>query len=176
MNDSYVEQIVPIRKTNGEKLLQVGVWIAAVLLILTCLMAFALHLIGIFSILFVALAVGIGYAAYVISGQLSVEYEYIFTNGDLDVDKILSKRSRRRVGSIKCRDIVRMGKYDPEAHRSEMYNQRIVASNVDEDAWYVVAQHDADSILLIFKPGEKLLAAMKPYVSRMVMNRAMGGN
>ena len=29
MNDSYVEQIVPIRKTNGEKLLQVADFLLA---------------------------------------------------------------------------------------------------------------------------------------------------
>lgn len=174
--DSYVEQIVPVRKTRGEQWLQIGLWVAAVLLILTCVAGFALHLLGMLSILLVALAVGVGYGAYFLSSQMNVEYEYIFTNGDLDVDKILSKRSRKRVGSVKCRDIVRMGKYDPEAHRNETYNEKIVASNVDGEAWYAVAEGDAVSTLLIFKPDDRLLAAMKPYVPRMVMNRAIGGN
>ena len=174
--DSYVEQIVPLRKTSGEKWLQVGVWVAAVLLILTCVAGFALHILGLLSVLFWAWAVGVGYGAYAFTSQLNVEYEYIFTNGDLDVDKIFSKRTRKRVGSVKCRDIIRMGKYEPEAHRNETYNVKIVASNVDEEAWFAVAQSEADSILLIFKPGERLLAAMKPYIPRMVMNRALSGN
>ena len=174
--DSYVEQIVPVRKTRGEQWLQIGLWVAAVLLIVTCAAGFVLHLLGTLSILLLALAVGVGYGAYFLSSQMNVEYEYIFTNGDLDVDKILSKRSRKRVGSIKCRDIVRMGKYEPEAHRNEVYNQKIVSCNVDGEAWYAVAEGETASVLLIFKPGDRLLSAMKPYVSRMVMDRAVGGN
>lgn len=174
--DTYVEQIVAVRKTTGEKWVQAGLWVAAVLLILTCVACFIFHLLGILSILFLAVAVAVGYGAYFLSGQMNVEYEYIFTNGDLDIDKIFSKRTRRRVGSVDCRKIERMGKYDPEAHRNENYNQRIIASNIDGETWYAVAREEDQTVLLIFSPGERLLAAMKTYVPRLVMNRALAGN
>lgn len=174
--DTYVEQIVPVRKTPGEKWVQIGLWAAAVLLILTCFACFVLHLLGVMSILFLAVAVAIGYGAYYLSGQMNLEYEYIFTNGDLDIDKIFSKRTRRRVGSVDCRKIERMGKYDPEAHRNETYNEKIVAANINENTWFAVAREDNETTLLIFSPSEKLLAAMKVFVPRMVMNHALAGN
>ena len=37
--------------------------------------------------------------------KLSVEYEYIFTNGDLDIDKILGREDRKRRYSVKCSEM-----------------------------------------------------------------------
>ena len=95
--DTYVEQIVAIRKSPMERLLQIGIIVLGVILILTCGMLYVAGALGMFSLLFVVLAVAVGYGIYYFASQLNLEYEYIFTNGDFDVDKIISKRSRKRV-------------------------------------------------------------------------------
>lgn len=46
--------------------------------------------------------------------QLYVEYEYIYTNGDIDIDKIMNKAKRKRAVSFNLRDIERIAPLDSD--------------------------------------------------------------
>ena len=167
--DTYVEQIVAIRKSPMERLLQIGVIVLGVILILACGLLYVAGAIGMFSILFVVLAVAIGYSMYFFASQLNLEYEYIFTNGDFDVDKIIAKRSRKRVLSGQCRLISEFGKYDPDRLAARRFDSRVVACTVDSAACYAVFSLDEGTeALLIFSPNEKMLTAMKKYAPRVI--------
>lgn len=167
--DTYAEQIVAIRKSPMERLLQVSVIVLGVILILACGMLYVGKLLGVFSLLFVVLAVGIGYGIYCFASQLNLEYEYIFTNGDFDVDKIISKRSRKRVLSGQCRLISEFGRYDPDLFAARRFDSRVVACTVDRDACYAVFSLDEGrEALLIFSPNERMLNAMKKYAPRVI--------
>lgn len=167
--DTYVEQIVAIRKSPMERLLQIGIIVLGVILILTCGMLYVAGALGMFSLLFVVLAVAVGYGIYYFASQLNLEYEYIFTNGDFDVDKIISKRSRKRVLSGQCRFISEFGHYDPDQLAARRFDSRIVACTVDEEACYAVFSLDEGAeALLIFSPNEKMLNAMKKYAPRVI--------
>jgi hypothetical protein len=45
--------------------------------------------------------IGFIWLAWYLAGTQSIEYEYILTNAELDIDKITAKRSRKRLISIK---------------------------------------------------------------------------
>lgn len=167
--DTYFEQIVAVRKSPMERFIQVGVIVLGALLIIICGLLYASGLLGSFSILFAVLAVGVGYGIYYISTQLNIEYEYIFTNGDLDVDKIISKRSRKRVLSTQCRFVSEFGAYHPDSFAGRMFADRITACTVDDHAFYVIfSAEDSGETLLIFSPNDRLLNAMKKYAPRVI--------
>ena len=46
----------------------------------------------------------IGFGLYRVFTGFETEYEYTFTNGELDIDKIVAKRKRERVVSLKLRE------------------------------------------------------------------------
>ena len=49
----------------------------------------------------VILAVGVGY--YFLNKQFEIEYEYILTNDELDVDKIIARERRKHLLSVDIR-------------------------------------------------------------------------
>lgn len=169
--DSFVEQIVPIKKSPVERFIQIGTIVLGVLLIVACGLLYVMHVLGMLSILLAAAAVAIGFGVYYLCTQLNLEYEYIFTNGDLDVDKITAKRSRKRVLSIHCRFASEFGKYNPDAFSNRSFAERIVACTVDENAYYAVFSLNEDGeALLIFSPNDKLYDAMRKYAPRVMKN------
>ena len=98
MGDIYNEYLVqrfPDRKTT---LLRVAIFAGAVLVCAGLL--FVLLMYPTLLILCVALFVGAIYGAFLLSRQLNIEYEYILTNDNLDVDMIIARSRRREMLSV----------------------------------------------------------------------------
>ena len=60
---------------------------------------------------------GVVYGLYWVISSRSVEYEYSITNGDIAVDKITNRRSRKRLTSFDAKAIEEMGKYTENAQK-----------------------------------------------------------
>ena len=45
-------------------------------------------------------AIALGVACYFVIPKTDLEYEYLFVNGELDIDMIMSKSKRKRVKSL----------------------------------------------------------------------------
>ena len=59
-----------------------------------------LVLIGLVIPLVLIAAIALGVLAYFKMPGLDLEFEYLYVNGELDIDKIMSKVKRKRVGSF----------------------------------------------------------------------------
>lgn len=55
--------------------------------------------------------------------RLYIEYEYIFTNGDLDIDKIMGKDKRERRYSIDCKKIEFFEPFEPARHTAMRFDR-----------------------------------------------------
>ena len=83
--DTFFEQIIAVKK-NGKALAAIiGIWLAAFLVCFVLIMF--MGVLGTFSLL---LAAGALFGAYKLSVRFNVEYEYIVTNGTMDIDKIIN--------------------------------------------------------------------------------------
>ena len=82
MNDSYSELLVKKKQTAKDliiKFLLIGLIAATAVL-------------GLMGIIFAWIATLIlGVVAYFVLPNLDLEYEYVYVNGELDIDKIMSK-------------------------------------------------------------------------------------
>ncbi|MDR1003262.1 MAG: DUF6106 family protein [Oscillospiraceae bacterium] len=115
------------------------------------------------------------YLAYRYMKTLSIEYEYIFVNGEMTVDKIIAKSSRKRLFSFDTRTIEKMGKYDPNAFANKQYDSRLNFSETyaGEGAYFAeIRDKKHGSVLLIFSPNEKIISALKPYMNKLVYREA----
>lgn len=90
MNDSYVELLVKKKKTTKDTVVK-GALIAAIAVLV--ILGLAIPFVWI-----AALALGV--FAYFKIPSLDVEWEYLYVNGELDVDKVMAKQRRKRVGSF----------------------------------------------------------------------------
>ncbi|MEG0894862.1 MAG: hypothetical protein RSE07_02395 [Oscillospiraceae bacterium] len=156
-NDVFIEQIVK-RKTTGK-------YVAYKILI--CLGGMILSLCAIpmlMSKLFApfALLVFIAgfYLAWYFVTMLDVEFEYIYTNGEIDIDKISGKRKRIRLTTVKVSSFELFEKYSESNCKNNKYDITLMCSDdIKNPDNYCATYHGKGGkhCLLIFAPQENML-------------------
>lgn len=168
--DTFFEQIVSIRKSGKALIIGISVWIFA-LLIIAFLFLFAGSLVGPFLAI---LIIGVGYGAWWLTSKLNIEYEYIVTNGEMDIDKIINKSARQRVSSFKLINVERVEKYNPNLLLNVNRQNVVFACNQgDPNAYLLVASREDTKVnYIVFSPNEKVREAIKKSLPKFVANSA----
>lgn len=169
--DIFIEKLVTKKKTFADTLLTAAVILATILVVFACLSIPLLNQLN----LGILLAAGFAYLGYRIVISRNIEYEYIVTNGDLDIDKIISKRKRKRIFSANCRefDIVSKVKSNSFSQSVQSIKNRIDASSsIDSpDAYFITLNYKGEKTLVIFEPNERMLNNFKIYIPRKVFTK-----
>lgn len=167
--DTFMEKLVTKRKTIVDHLVTAGIILAAILLIILSMSIQVLQDLGI-GLIIIA---GIVYLGYRLISSRNVEYEYVVTNGDLDIDKIISKRKRKRIFSASCKefDIVAPVKSDSFERSVQEIKKRIDASGdiASPDAWFVTLNYKGERTIVIFEPDERMLKNFRIYIPRKIL-------
>lgn len=159
MNDVFVEQIIERRPSKFAGIIKV-------LLILLCVFSLVMILLP-YGIGLIAIAGVIGFTVITIR-NFDVEYEYSFVEGELDVDRIVCKSSRKRCGSFDFRKLECMA---PEGSQSDLrlihkqYKEFDFSSNDPNNPKQVAyVMRDNEIVRLIFEPNEEMISAIQ-YIS-----------
>jgi len=118
--------------------------------------------------------VGIYFGAYKIISSFDVEYEYILTNGELDVDKITHRKKRKRIITIHVKSFIEFGKMGDEKeklHKTEDFSYTINASanSSTYTDYYAVFFKNGQKMKLIFNPTGRMIDTFKTYAPRVVI-------
>lgn len=117
-------------------------------------------------------AVIFGYITYLLFLNYDLEYEYVFVNGELDIDKIMGRSRRKRCLTIDMENIdiiAAEGSYLLDSHKNGKYKQLDFSSNIKENKKYVIyGNYKNESTRIIFEPNEKMLDNMKSISPRKV--------
>ncbi len=164
--DTFFEQIISIRKTGKTIACFSAIWILALPL---CILAFVF--LGSFAVLIIA---GILFGAYKLTSLLNVEYEYIITNGSMDVDKITNKSSRKRILSFDLSGVTRLEKYNPHILNSINLKDVVFACDQnDSNAYFMVAEKEGKKPnYLVFSPNDKIKSAIIKFAPKFISNSA----
>lgn len=162
--DTFFEQIIKVKRKPAEIAMIIGIIIAAIAVIFLAWF-FVMRIFPPFGLI---LILGACFGAYKLISMTSIEYEYIFTNGDLDIDKIIAKSSRKRVVSINCSKIERFGKYNPAARPSASIKKVYTLCDADgPNAMYFIAPHKQEGlVMVVFAPDEKIKGVVEKAVPR----------
>jgi hypothetical protein len=164
--DIFLEKIVRRKKTAVD-----GVVIASIILSALIIIMFvsSLSFLAAFSPLVI---VGIGYLGYVFIRNMNVEYEYIVTNGDLDIDMIIAQRKRKRVFSGNCKDFDVVAKMTSGQfnNNTDSIKKRInaVTAMDSPDVYFLTTVKDGSKVLVFFEPHPKMIESFKKYIPRKV--------
>lgn len=161
--DIFTEQIVKRKKTSADYV-KVVCCIAAMLLIV-CSMPLVASIPYVGVILFLVCA-GLIYLLYNVIVGINLEFEYIFTNGALDVDKIIAARRRKRVTALNARAIEVMASVDNnEINRyinDRSIKRKYACSSVnDSGVYFVVYSDDKYKYMLLFNPNDEIKDGFK---------------
>lgn len=151
--DRFSEQITG-KVPDGKDMFLRGLIIAGVLLIagvmvflcmLTQFMAFMPCL---------ALLLGAIFLAKFLFEGTMTEYEYIVTNDDLDIDKIIGKRKRKRLVTVDLKSVTEMGLYTNNELKADV--TVMAHDNTGEDLWYIVCNSPKYGVLaVLFNPDSR---------------------
>ena len=168
--DTFFEQIIPIRK-NGKSLAAIlGIWLLAVILAMVVYLFLLKYLFG---IAFFVIC-GIFFGAWKWSTLFNIEYEYIITNGTMDIDKIINKSSRKRMASFELSNVTRLEKLNPHTLNTLDRKTLVYACNEnDSDAFLLVAEREGkSSVTAIFAPDERIKGAVEKFAPKFIVNSA----
>ena len=169
--DLFMEYIVKHKRSGKDTLIVVGIIAAAVILSVVSSLMLLVPFLQSFWLLVVA---GIVYGAYFLIKRTAVEFEYIMTNNELDIDKIMAKSSRKRLITIDFKEIELMAKVNDPDHKGEFDNIDASAKVLDctgdamTDIYFVDMSGEKGKIRVIFQPPMKLLEAAKKYNPRKI--------
>lgn len=161
--DVFCEVMVSHRKGTAEMMkIVIAVLVGAVLTGLVMML--------VPSLIFLLILVW-GLVVFIIKMQ-KIEYEYIFTSGDLDIDKISGdyKRKRKMTFSMDAIEIVA----PEDSHELDGYrhgNYKIFnfsANDPSRKNYVLVGSCQNDQVKVIITPNEKLLDHMFSYAPRKV--------
>lgn len=167
--DSFKEQIIKKENTKKDSTMRFLITFACVALCFAVIM-FTMMLNG-----FLPLAVFISgvivYGGVYLMQNLNLEYEYIFTNGDLDIDKVIAARSRKHLATIKVNDTTDIGEYNG----SDNGNKTVImasAMNAEITDWFMDVKHpDLGDVRLIFTPDDDMLRVIKTHLPRTIRSK-----
>jgi len=165
--DTFFEQIITIPKNKKILAFQIIMWVAALAASATLIVSFTI--LG-FAIVGFAASFGILSLCYRWNCSFYCEFEYIFTNGDLDIDKIIAMKKRERKITLSVENTEELFKYDPEVIEKKKFDKKIIACAPDENSVCLLARHKKEGLcLLIFAPEEKMIKKIKEFIPRNIL-------
>lgn len=167
--DTFFEQITAVKKSGKDIAAITGIWLLA--FIICFLLVLFMGYLGSFSFLLIA---GALFGAFKLSCRFNVEYEYIVTNGTMDIDKIINKSSRKRVLSFELATVSRLEKFNQGLISSVNSKEIVTACNLnDPEAYLMVSSTEGKGTsYLIFAPDERVRGAIVKFVPKFIANSA----
>ena len=168
MADIFIEHMVVKKKNAADNAVRALYVLAFVLVNLMLFMV---------SVLFILLPAGLiggGWLLMVLIRNQRVEFEYIVTNGIIDVDKISGRSKRKRLESLDCRNfeiLAQMSEWHFKPYENFKFVKTLDASSGEDNPnryFAVCPAKQGGKMLFIFEPNEKMIDAFKIYISRVI--------
>ena len=176
--DVFMEYLINRKKDAKDIIIISGIVLAALLLTIILLLALLMFaqvpMVGSIGML---LVVGIWWGAYQLMSRRNIEWEYILTNSEFDIDKIMSKKGRKRVLSIDFKDANLVARVDDTAHNYEFSGNKTSKNikvmdftggkNVGE-TYFIDIMIENERKYVLFQPTSKMIEAIRKFNPRNV--------
>lgn len=168
--DVFKEYIVKKELTNNEKVSRTFIILACISLA-ACFLIFTMKtILQMFGLIFAALSVYIGWQ---LISKFFVEYEYIVTNSDLDIDKITNQTTRKRLVTVDLKTVSEYGRIGEDFSTGDEDTLiKATACNAELDDYYIRFKHkNLGSCVLAFTPSTEFIDIVKPVLPRTAVNK-----
>ncbi len=164
MNDSYAEWLIKRKTPFYAHIINA---VMAVFTGISVVLAFTTN------VLAVILMFVVGFAAYILYRNSRVEYEYLYVDGQLTIDKILGKAKRKKAWEGTMDDIQVIAPSDSfvlNDYRSGQMKILDFSSQIPGSKTYTaVVQTKAGQERIIFEPNDKMIQCFRQSSPRKVV-------
>ena len=162
MQDVFKEQLIKRSPTTADTLKKIGLIFVVIIIFLVASMT-----VGAFA---PVITLVFGFIAYILMGRLKREYEYSFTNGELDIDVIYNKSTRKRLFTGNVKDFEIMAHVDdPDHHNSfaSAHERHDYSSGVPSERSYIfLTNYNSKRVAIIIEPNDEMMEAISKAVTR----------
>ena len=163
MNQDYVEWLVK-RKDPAYA------WPVRILMGILCAAALVMALVVVWGPILLLIA---GAATFFVFQMLSVEYEYLYVDGSLSVDKILGKARRKKVLECSKEELLMIAPSDSYVLKDYETSARKVVNcssqKPEAKTFTMIYQKNGQHYKVILEPNDKLLQAIRYTTPRKIV-------
>lgn len=112
--------------------------------------------------------IGIAVLLFLRRDRLKTEYEYTFTNGDLDFAQVFNNQKRKTLGTMRVKNVEAFGPVDSNNFRKIInmpgLKKRNWFLNRDAKLYYFYYQKETNKNIIILEPSEELVGMIRKYL------------
>lgn len=155
MSEAYVECLVKAKASPMYNILKI------VLIVVAVVGGLSLPITGFFGVI---IAVVSGFGAYLAYMQADIEYEYLYLDKELTIDKVLAKTKRKRVGVYTLEKIeilapIRSYHLDNLKNRQVKISDFSIGEELQPDKRYAFYYEGNQKIII--SPSEEMIKVMR---------------
>jgi hypothetical protein len=159
--DNFHEQLITTSKTAIYKILNILMYVFGVI---SGVLLGSLNIIP--AIFLIAITVGIFFC----KRNLFIEFEYNFTNGEIDVDKIVEMKKRTRMLTFNVKDIELLAEenssFAQEFSKKPLKKINAIPRDFKKNVYVAMITGSGEKINLRFAPDEEFIALCYKYNPR----------
>lgn len=168
--DHFMEEVVVKRNRGVQTLLYV---LATIVMVLTGIFAlFMIQIVfmqfSIFVLIETLLYAGIAVFLFLRRDRLRTEYEYTFTNGELDFAMVFNNQKRKTLGTMRVKNVEAFGPVDSNGFRKLInmpgLKRRNWFLNRDAKLYYFYYQKESAKNIIVFEPSDELVDMIRKYL------------
>lgn len=157
----FIEQIVSKKKSVFDIVL-VFVLLTAATGVAFLLFNFSYMYPSFGTVLFLAIA-AVYYFSYTFAVSRNLEYEYSMVNHEIDIDKIMNRKKRKRITTLNVRKMECFGKKSKSSDFNKYYSDVAIKKlyacedKNDDELYFAVFVNDGTKFMLLFNPKEEIV-------------------
>ena len=174
--DHFMEEVVVRKNRMMQDLL---FYLANVVMVISAIIGFMMlqMIFTAFSIALlvnVVLLLGTAVLLFLYKDRLRTEYEYTFTNGELDFAQVYNNKKRKSLGTMRVKNVDSFGPVESEHFRKLLATPGTKTSNwfLNRGAKLFYFYYVKESVrkVIVFEPSDDLVEYIKKYLARGVFN------
>ncbi len=168
--DHFMEEVVVKRNRGMQTVMYVLVNIVMVLSGLWALLSLQMLFLqfSVLGLIEVAVMAGLAILLFLRRDTLRTEYEYTFTNGDLDFAQVFNNKKRKSLGTMKVKNVEAFGPVDSNQFRKLInmpgLKKRNWFLNREGNLHYFYYQKESVKNIIIFEPSQELVEMIRKYL------------
>ena len=161
MDDFYTEQLIKKQADSKDTLKKAGL---IVLTVLSVLLVFAIPGGIIFPVVMIVVDV-------LVFSNMNVEYEYVFVNGDLDIDKIMNKSRRKRMFSVDADQMELLAPVGAVELMQKVRTYDYTSGENHAEIYALIASNKGELCKVLFEPNETIIEGFFVKAPRKVIRK-----
>ncbi len=168
--DSFLEEVV-VKHNRGVQtvayvlanILMVVLGVIGLFLLQVLFMQFS-----VFALIETLLFIGGAVLLFLYRDRLRTEYEYTFTNGDLDFAMVFNNQKRKSLGTMRVKNVEAFGPVDSNGFRKIInmpgLKRRNWFLNRDGKLYYFYYQKESAKNIIVLEPSEEMVELIRKYL------------